>query len=315
MRLQWVVLPIITFGMFAIHAGAQEAPNQEPVTSHESEFLAKVSTGSIFIYRSNIDPCAPPPSDITVNFPLGSGFVVGIRDNKNSTADRWRGWKFLITAKHVVADETEVVIRLNLAHEEKFVCHSLSLRNGGRDQNVFFGALGVDIAAVTLPDIPETDPAVIDASSILDEPMMKKWDIGVGTQVFTVGYIFGYSGPKANFPVTKFGQVSLITGEKWFYNPDSKLIEQGYVIQLPNSPGLSGAPVLTHGMEFDTSPFRFRQLPPYIVGVMKALLLAPAHGNLISQDLAVIEPASNLRDLVRDIALRLKEAGADVDAD
>ena len=315
MRLQWAAFPLVALGMFAIQTHAQEPAKLEPMTSGERGFLAQVATSSIFIYRSNIDPCAPPPSDTLVNLPLGSGFVVGIRDNKSSTADMWRGWKFLITAKHVVANESEVVIRLNLAHEEKFICHSMSLQDSGQDQNVYFGALGVDVAAVSLPDIPQTDPAVIDASYILDEAAMKKLNIGVGTQVFTVGYIFGYSGPKANFPVTKFGEVSLITGEKWFYSPDNQIVEQGYAIQLPNSPGLSGAPVLTHGFEFDTTPFRIRQLPPYVIGVMKALLLAPANGGYISQDLAVIEPAANLRALIHDIALRLKDAGANVDAD
>ena len=143
---------------------------------------------------------------------------------------------------------------------------------------------------------------------------MKDEGIGVGTQIFTVGYVYGYSGVRANYPVTKFGEISLLTDEKWFTNPESHMNEQGYVVQLPNAPGLSGAPVVTHGVEFDVAPFRFRQLSPFIVGVIKALLLAPGNKNqLIPQGLTVVEPASNLRDLIRQIASQLKAAGGDVD--
>jgi hypothetical protein len=77
--------------------------------------------------------------------------------------------------------------------------------------------------------------------------------------------LLGYSGQKANFPVAKFGHISLITDEAWYFNPESKLLEQGYVLDLSNAPGLSGAPVFAHGMEFEASPFRFRELPPYVV--------------------------------------------------
>jgi hypothetical protein len=175
------------------------------------------------------------------------------------------------------------------------------------------GASGVDLAAISLPDIPETDPTVIDTALLLDRDTMKHWNIGVGTQIFTVGYIYGYSGQQSNYPVTKFGQISVITPERWFYHPQSKLREEGYVIQLPNAPGLSGAPVLSHGIEFDTNPFRFRQLPPYMIGVIKALLLAPANESWISQDLAVVEPGANLKALIREIASMLKNSGKDVD--
>jgi hypothetical protein len=295
-----------------INANAQQPSTNEPITSHESELLAKAVNTSIFVYTPEVDPCAPLPPDQTL-VPLGSAFVVGIKNNKTSTPEQWQGYKFLITAKHVLANHTNIMIRLNLAHEIKFKCQSISLTGSGANPNMFMGGSGVDLAAVSLPDILDTDPTVLDADLLLDGNTMKKWNIGVGTQILTVGYIFGYSGQKSNYPVTKFGNMSVITEEHWYYNAQSKLSEQGYVIQLPNAPGLSGAPVLTHGIEFDTNPFRFRQLSPYLVGVIKALLLAPANNSWISQDLAVIEPAANLKVLISEIASKLKAAGNDVD--
>jgi hypothetical protein len=112
--------------------------------------------------------------------------------------------------------------------------------------------------------------------------------------------------------VAKFGHVSLVTNESWYFNPDSKLTEQGYVLDLSNAPGLSGAPVFAHGVEFETNPFRFRDLPPYLVGVVKGLMLAPVNGQMISQGIAVIEPGENLKALMRQITGALKAGGADV---
>jgi hypothetical protein len=44
------------------------------------------------------------------------------------------------------------------------------------------------------------------------------------------GYLFSYSGQKVNVPVVKFGHSSLITDELWSYNPEVKLMEQGYAL-------------------------------------------------------------------------------------
>ena len=313
-RFRWLfgLLCLVTTSIPTV---AQQPPDSEKMTSHASELLSRAANSSIFIYGSGVDPCAPS-SPGTSLLPLGSAFVVGITDKSSSKPDSWHGWKFLVTAKHVVSNQSRVVIRLNLAREMKFKCQTLALEKAGQNQNVFLGAEGADIAAISLPDIPDTDPTVVEASLLIDAATMKKRGIGVGTQVFTVGYIFGYSGLQANFPVTKFGQISFVTNDSWFFNSASRLNEEGYVVQLPNAPGLSGAPIFTHGIEFDVNPFRFRQLQPYVVGVMKAMLLAPVNGGVpISQGLAVIEPASNLRAAIRQIAKRLNELGKDVDVD
>ena len=245
---------------------------------------------------------------------MGTGFVVGIKDKSAPPSTLWKGFKFLITAKHVLDKQTDIIIRINMTHDKGFKCQPIHLTDNGAGENLIFAAKGVDLAAVVLPEIPETDPTVIDADSIINGKTMRQFGIGVGTKVFTVGYIFGYAGKRSNYPVTKFGHLSVMTDEHWFLNPESKLLEQGDVVQLPNTPGLSGAPVITHGIEFDTNPFRYRALPPYLVGVIKALLLAPINNNRwITQDVAVIEPAGNLQSLMHEIELKLKEAGKDVD--
>jgi hypothetical protein len=170
----------------------------------------------------------------------------------------------------------------------------------------------VDLEAVAMPEILGADPTVLTSGLLLDEAKMKEWNLGVGTQVVTIGYLFGYSGRAMNFPVAKFGHISIVTDESWYLNPESKVMEQGYVLDLSNAPGLSGAPVFAYGVEIETNPFRYRELPPYLIGVVKGLMLVPVNGQLISQGIAVVEPGGNLRALMVQIATALKAGGANV---
>lgn len=289
---------------------AQSAPASGGTLS-EAEYLQKAPQASIFIYEATTKPCEPPRPN-TVLAPIGSGFVVGL-SKKGSTPANWVGWKFLITAKHVIGSRTQVILRLNLSKGSGFTCFPLDLVMDGDHQNVFPASTGIDIDAVNIPNIPGTDPVVFAYSMILDDSGISSHQIGVGTGIFTVGYLFGYSGEHQNFPVTKFGEISILTREKWYLNPDSHSYEQAYLVQLPNAPGLSGAPALTHGYEFRDNPFQYRHLPPLILGVVKGLLLAPVGNNKISQDLAAVEPGANLKDLLGQIAERFRTSGAEIE--
>jgi hypothetical protein len=118
---------------------------------------------------------------------------------------------------------------------------------------------------------------------------------------------------KANYPVTKFGHISMVSDEAWFLNPASHLMEQGYIVDLPNAPGLSGAPVYVFGSEVEANPFRVREVNPTIIGVIKALMLVPAGDAKISQGVAVIEPAYNVKQMIQKAATILKNQGEDID--
>jgi hypothetical protein len=311
------LLTLMLLGCMASSVRAQQAPApqqppQKESPSHQSDFFQKATNGAIFIYGPQVDPCAPLPKDKTL-LPLGSGFVTGIDKKGASTPELWNGWKFLVTAKHVLANQSKIIIRVNAKSASKFVCKTIELQTQGQTRNTFLAPAGVDLEAVAMPDIPGADPTIITSTLLIDAAKMKEWSIGVGTQVLTIGYLFGYSGQQENFPVAKFGHISITTDESWFFNPDSKLIEQGYVLDLSNAPGLSGAPVYAYGVEIETNPFRYRELPPYLVGVVKGLMLVPANGQMISQGIAVVEPGDNLKALMGQIVTVLKASGADVE--
>jgi hypothetical protein len=290
---------------------ARQTPQKEPQT-HRADFFSKIGGTSIFIYGTEVDPCATLPLGTTL-LPRGSGFVSGIEKKGASTPQMWNGWKFVVTAKHVVANQGEVILRVNADDKSKFICKRVKLHILGPEQNVLLADSGVDLAAVFLPEIEGYSSTVVPSAMLIDEEKMQEWSIGVGTEVLTVGYLFSYSGQKANYPVVKFGHISMISDEFWYFNDQSRLMEQGYVLDLSNAPGLSGSAVFAHGVEMEANPFRYRELPPYLVGVVKGLMLAPVGGTNISQGVAVIEPAFHVKELMRKVAIAVKNGGGDVE--
>jgi hypothetical protein len=162
--------------------------------------------------------------------------------------------------------------------------------------------------------MPDTDPVTFSFSLLSDRETMEKNEIRVGTNVFTVGYFFGYSGQKQNYPITKFGRISILTPERWFFSRDWKRQEEAYVVELQNTPGLSGAPVMTYGMEIRANPFQYRELAPMVIGIIKGAELAPIQTDAgifaISQGIATVEPASHIKALVSAVADYIRKAGA-----
>jgi hypothetical protein len=107
-----------------------------------------------------------------------------------------------------------------------------------------------------------------------------------------------------------------MTEEPWL-PPDPRTgkteMEEGYVIELQNVPGLSGAPVMLSSPQWSvdsqTGATCVRTVPPYLIGVIKDLLGSPAGG---SQGVAVIETGERVRELLRSIADDYKAAGGPV---
>ena len=271
----------------------QEGPNQQ------SGFFQSAETASIFIFEGETEPCTTQPGG-QKPVPLGSGFVV---EMEAGVATQGR---FLVTAKHVVANEHGVVIRINSNTASKFVCQELNL------QNAFFAPPGVDLVAVSLPEIPDADPTVIPSSLLIDDNGMTERNIGVGTDVLTVGYLLGYDGRKIEAPVAKFARISLVSEKWWYHNPESRRVEQAYDVDLSSALELSGAPIFAHGVVIATNPFQYRELRPFVLGVVKGLILKPVNGELIDARVAVIEPGKNLKTLMQQISNTLKDANSAV---
>lgn len=311
-------------------------PHCDVSMAQEADNIRNAVKSSIFIYPANTQPCATANPEKPL-IPAGSGFVVGLA-KKGGTL----GWKFLVTAEHVIGNKSSVILRMNQQDNQAFTCYPLTLITSGPKQNVFRSIRPeADITAISIPDIPNTYPVVFDYSLLLDEQRINDWEIREGTDVFTVGYLFGYAGIKQNFPVTKFGKIALLTDELWYRSPrnititltkqqqeqvtkasgkvlpDMQLapgiLEKGYIVELQNVPGLSGAPVILQSLQLritEKNLLQHRRFDPFVLGVIKGLLPSPVGG---SQGVAVVEPAQHLRELLRSIADDLNAEGFEVE--
>lgn len=274
--------------------------------TQQTEFLGSAAGSMVFIYDGATEPCTDSPPGTTL-LPLGTGFVSGIpKKGLAPDSPTWTGVKFLITAKHVVRGRSKVIIRLNRNDNAGFTCFPMELKWDGKEENSFISEKPeVDLAAIHLPRIRDTDPWVIDYFLILDAKSMSVWQVEEGTEVFTIGYLFGYSGQKKNYPVKKFGKIALLTEENWCcpnpLHPDQ--LQKAYLVELQNVPGLSGAPVLLQSPRFillQGAALALRHNPPMVVGVIKDLLKAPiGPSQVISQGVAAVEPGGELKELLR----------------
>ena len=293
---------------------------QPTLSAQDAEYLGKAAKGAIFIYAASTQPCSPPSLNQNL-LPLGSGFVAGI-PKKGTPEGRWTGWKFLVTARHVVGNRNSVILRINKVTESGFKCHELELVRDGENQNLFVhNRPEVDLALISIPDIGDTDPTVFDYSLFLDEKQMKNLQVQEGTEVFTVGYVWGYSGEEQNYPITRFGRVALLTDETWYRSPRNR-IEEAYLVEMMAMKGLSGAPVMLQSPQIRVDPprkLRFRRIPPFIVGVVKGILLSPVNTSgevlMMPQGIMAVEPAYRLREILGTVAARLESAGFDVEFD
>jgi hypothetical protein len=237
---------------------------------------------------------------------------VGIA-KKGTPPGTWQGWKFLVTAEHVIGNRDAVILRLNRKDAVGFVCFRLDLLRRDDKRNVFSSSKPeVDLIAVSLPDIADSDPTVFDYSLTMSKQFMNKAEVQVGTEVYMIGYLFGYAGQKQNYPITRFGKVALLTEEQWYHSPRKK-IEQAYLVEMQSISGLSGAPVILQSSQIrvnEKGQLQHRLMPAFILGVNKGTLLSPLGG---TQGVAAIEPGYHLQDLLRSIADALVAASHEVE--
>lgn len=307
-----LALLILTFAFLS----ASIFPSSNLAIAQEGSYVREALQGTIFIYNATSKPCDLPPPDSTL-LPLGSGFIVGLplKGTEPSATGRIQIYKFLITAQHVIGNQDSIFVRLNRTDKPEFACFQVNLIRAGKEQNVFTSRQPqVDLIAISIPDFQNTDPTVFDYSLILDEEFMKEQEVREGTDVFAVGYLYGHSGKKKNFPVAKFGKVAMLTNEVWYRSPPPRnMDEEAYLIELQIVPGLSGAPVMLQSPQFRVDKegkFQYRRVKPFIVGVIKGLLPSPIGG---TQGVTAIEPAYHLRELLKKLADDLKAGGIEVE--
>jgi len=283
--------------------------------AQEGAFVADAAAGIAFLYDSGADACAAA-DPVKPVLPLGTGFFVGVplRQGAQPTA---KGMlpvlRILFTTDHVIGDRSSVVLRVNRTDRSEFTCFPVSLRRQGAERNTFLpDRREVDLIAIIIPDIPGADPMLLSPSLLLSEKRLREFEVREGTEVFVVGYLFGYSGLRRNLPVAKFGRVALMSNEAWYMSSRGRL-EKAFLVELHNAPGLSGAPVMLNSPQIRVDAkggFGFRRMTPFVLGVVKGLLKSPIGG---TQGVAAIEPAAHLAELLRVVTAYAASQGLDLD--
>lgn len=173
--------------------------------------------------------------------PTGTGFYMAVRK------DSVTFYGYLITAKHVIRrmDGTylgEIFIRIPglkdtlLQHLSKILVYNLPSRNVH-----FHSDTTVDVAVISgLFDNNKYDFSPLPEDFLVTKSVFDSLKISEGNEVFFTGLFTPYIGEKANYPITRFGRVSLITDERVYWNGNYRNL---YLIEATTYWGNSGSPV------------------------------------------------------------------------
>ena len=182
--------------------------------------------------------------------PNGTAFFVGIDDTK----DPGRMFVYLVTAKHVLQYQPdpknrsrqewfpEARLRLNTTDgQADFVRGPIVI--SGDKKNVFLHEEDKTVDIAVLPvgiDRKRFEFKAVPQQMITTEKDFRDLQITEGSEVFFTGLFTPYLGVRRNYPIIRFGKVSLITEEKIkFDNVEANL----YLIESGSFGGNSGSPV------------------------------------------------------------------------
>lgn len=280
----------------------------------------------VFIYSKNAEATNPTA------LALGTGFLMHLKV-ENPPEKGKDTIVFLITNKHVIDGQDDLILRLGGAEGAPSYTTIHLDRSPGSGNVKTSKKAEVDLAAISIGLPEKTKPVAFAYDTLVDEESLQQIDVSEGTDVFTAGYLRGYSGATTNLPLVRTGKVAMMTGEHWLRLPGAAPPAQAYICELGITGGASGSPVLLAPEQVRVCPdntLQMRNIGPRILGVIKAYPTLPFQHTvdapvqdilggvptikvvpvpvvtMSSMGLALVEPAQNLKDLLDDIVLDLK---------
>ncbi len=202
--------------------------------------------------------------------PWGTAFFVGVKSPKNDNSV----FLYLITAKHVLKTEdrkswlSNICIRLNTI-DGGYHKYILPINPAGDQKSVYLHPDNtVDLAVIPIKfESKMLDIVVLPENMITSKEEFINLDIKEGSEIFFTGLFSYYIGTSKNYPIVRFGRVSLITAEKinFIDNAPTTL----YLIETGSYGGNSGSPVYFY-LGMDRKPGSIIMGPPLIklAGIM-----------------------------------------------
>jgi hypothetical protein len=190
-----------------------------------------------------------------------------------------------------------VTIRYNTINDEGAQCFTLDLSAA----KPILVDPTIDLAAVLVKgDIPGFIPYVFTKKNIADDSPYYQPYLKEGAEVYTIGYLLGAPGITVNIPISRYGALARVSGEKWFSQPGTGVLQRGWIAEINATPGLSGSPVMARSVQLGLAPDgqpTILRIMPTIIGVVKATM-----GSVLGpQGVAVIEPYDAVQALVAAI--------------
>jgi len=122
----------------------------------------------------------------------------------------------------------------------------------------------------------------------------------------------GYSGIERNFPICRFGRISLVTDEFWCDTARGFGKEAAWLADLGTDVGASGSPVFLFPLQTEIdSDGNIEQKTGgcSLVGVVKATFDSPTDPLRKLRALTPIEPVSHLQQIFAMVLAKLKQEG------
>ncbi|MGA9170082.1 MAG: serine protease [Nitrososphaeraceae archaeon] len=225
--------------------------------------------------------------------PLGTGFFVGIQSQSDLHA------VYFVTAKHVLQSayvQGKVLLRMNTTKGNlEYIEIDLA-----RHVILTHPDVNVDIAATLLyPPQDHFDYLYIPQAYFVDNIVLKEKNIREGSRAFFAGLFGKFYGKQRNYPVVRFGNISLITDEKIEVEPTK--FSHLYLVECQSLGGFSGSPVFfEYGRVTREKVFFSPEI--YLGGVMKGhyndFFEVPGFARELNAGLALVTPCYLLKELL-----------------
>ncbi len=249
--------------------------------------------------KSVVFVCKP-----TVEEPLGTGFLVSIYDHKNKCV-----WPFLVTNKHVIEDLDRyggivngrqlidpIEMRFNQLSSNKFVRQKIDV-----ERHLFVHQdESVDLAIISFTSLIDSNQVDLDVSVLFGNLKSDCVSLVEGRDAITASLLQGYPGLEQNYPVCRFGKISLITSERWCDAGRGFGKESAWLIDLGTYEGASGSPVFLNPIQMEMIPNGLSRIMyggTALIGVVKAVYNSPHDHFAQLRALTPIEPIKHLQDI------------------
>lgn len=174
--------------------------------------------------------------------PIGTGFFIG-EQYAEEGIEKFK-WIDLVTAKHIVVESRKEAhvsglgIRINAKNADSV---DIDIPN----EAWFFHPIdeSVDAVIAYISSIRGLDIRVLPTKIVMNDEIIRKYDIGIGDEVCITGLFYKYYGSKRNMPIVRTGNIAMMPLEpiKTEYGP-----AEAYLVELRSISGLSGSPVFVH---------------------------------------------------------------------